>query len=69
METSKAIWDKLQDIYERNTSGNWNLLVRKLINLKYKDGIGMSEHLNEMKSILTQLARFDWVTFDIKKIG
>ena len=57
METSKAIWDKLQDIYERNTSRNRNLLVRKFIKLKYKDDTDMSEHLNEMKSILTQLAR------------
>ena len=57
LTSSKAIWDKLQEVYERNTDGNKTLLIRKLVNLRYKDGTDISEHLNEMKSIITQLAR------------
>ena len=57
LTSSKAIWDKLQEVYERNIAGNKTLLIRKLVNLRYKDGSDISEHLNEMKSIITQLAR------------
>ena len=57
LNSSKEIWDKLQDVYERKTAGNKTLLIRKLVNLRYKDEADIGEHLNEMKSIITQLAR------------
>ena len=56
-ETSAhSLWMKLQDLYERKTAGNKAFLIRKLVNLKFKDGESIAEHLNETQSIVNRLA-------------
>ena len=50
------LWKKLEELYERKTSMNKAYLIRKLVNLKYKPDKSIAEHLNEMKSIMNQLA-------------
>ena len=52
-KTSKELWDKLLYMYERDTPGNQNFLVRRLMNLRYKDGTEVSDYINEMQGILT----------------
>ncbi|KAK8921663.1 hypothetical protein KSP39_PZI019972 [Platanthera zijinensis] len=55
-ETSaQALWKKLEALYERKTAGNKAFLIRKLVNLKYREGSQMTEHLNLAQSIINQL--------------
>ena len=42
---------------------NKAFLFRKLVNSKYKEGTPIAEHLNEIKSIVNQLAAMK-ITFD-----
>ena len=51
-----SLWKKLEDLYERKTAGNKAFLIRKLVNLKYKEGASIAEHLNEIQSITNQLS-------------
>ncbi|KAJ8476439.1 hypothetical protein OPV22_020166 [Ensete ventricosum] len=51
-----ALWKKLEGLYERKTVGNKAFLIRKLMNLKYKEGTSIPEHLNEIQSITNQLS-------------
>ncbi|KAJ8492114.1 hypothetical protein OPV22_013835 [Ensete ventricosum] len=51
-----SLWNKLEGLYERKTIGNKAFLIRKLVNLKYKDGTSIPEYLNEMQSIPNQLS-------------
>lgn len=64
-ETSaNSLWKKLEDLYERKTAGNKAFLIRKLVNLKFKEGDSISEHLNEIQSIVNQLAAMKMVLDD-----
>lgn len=38
-------------------------LIRKLVNLKYKDNCFVKEHLNEIKYLVSQLLSMD-ITYD-----
>jgi len=44
-----------RSLYERKTTTNKAFLIRKLVNLKYKEGSSIAEHLNEVKNIIDQL--------------
>lgn len=54
--SAHSLWKKLESLYERKTAGNKAFLIRKLVNLKYKEGTSIAEHLNEMQSIVNQLS-------------
>ena len=60
-KSASVVWGKLQERYERKTVGNKTLLIRKLVNLKYKDGASVSEHLNQVQSIVNQLLAMEVV--------
>lgn len=64
--SAESLWKKLHDLYERKTAGNKAFLIRKLVNLKYKEsGTGtIGGHLNEMQSIVNQLASMEMVLDD-----
>ena len=47
---------KLEELYDRKSATNKAFLFWKLVNLKYKEGGSVAEHLNDMKSIVNQLA-------------
>ncbi|KAJ8504994.1 hypothetical protein OPV22_005880 [Ensete ventricosum] len=51
-----SLWKKLEGLYERKTAGNKAFLIRKLVNLKYKEGTSIPKHLNEIQSITNQLS-------------
>ena len=56
-ETSaEGLWKKLRDLYEKNTASNKVFLMKKLYNLKMKEGASVAEHLNEFNIIINQLA-------------
>ena len=54
-ETKADVWKKLENIFARKTSGNKTTLIRRLINLKYKDGNNMVEHISSFKGIVNKL--------------
>ena len=41
-----VVWKKLENIFSRKTLGNKTTLIRRLVNLKYKDGNNMVEHIS-----------------------
>ena len=47
---------KLESLYEKKTAQNKVFLIRKLVNLKFKDGNSVAEHLSDFQSIVNQLA-------------
>ncbi|CAM8972007.1 unnamed protein product [Rhodiola kirilowii] len=53
-EAYKA-WKKLESLYERKTANNKVMLIRKFVNMKYRDGSSMTEHLNEVQNVINQL--------------
>jgi hypothetical protein len=51
-QTSKQIWDKLKERFERNTVGNKLFLKQKLFSsVKMKDSDSLDDHLRRMKKI------------------
>ena len=61
--TAHSLWKKLEELYDRKSATNKAFLFRKLVNLKYKDGGSVAEHLNDMKNIVNQLASMK-IVFD-----
>ena len=55
---------KLEDLYERMTACNKTFLIRKLVNLKFKEGKSITEHLNQIQSIVYQLITMKMVLED-----
>ena len=55
-KTTKRLWNKLHDLYEKNTTSNNVFLMKKLYNLKMKEGALVAEHLNEFNIITSQLS-------------
>ena len=41
-----SLWQKLESLYERKTAHNKAFMIRRLVNLKYKDGNSVIEHLS-----------------------
>ena len=54
---------KLEELYDQKSATSKAFLLRKLVNLKYKEGGSVAEHLNDMKSIVNQLASMK-IVFD-----
>ena len=48
--------NNIEGLYDRKSATNKVFLFRKVVNLKYKEGNPIPEHLNEIKSIVNQLA-------------
>ena len=48
---TNVLWKKLESLYESKSATNKAFLHKKLVNLKYKDGTSIAEHLNELKNI------------------
>ena len=40
-----VVWKKLENLFARKTLGNKTTLIRIIVNLKYKDGSNMVEHI------------------------
>jgi gag-polypeptide of LTR copia-type len=50
------LWKKLESLYEQKTTANKTFLIRKLVNLKFREGTNVAEHLNEFQSLINQLS-------------
>ena len=40
------LWKRLSELFEYKNSLNKTFIIRKIVNLKYKDGSSMAEHLS-----------------------
>ena len=64
-ETSAyAIWKKLEEVKVKNSATNKALLMRRLVNLKLKEGGSIGEHLNDFQEIVNQLAAVNFKVDD-----
>ena len=50
-----VVWKKLENIFSRKTSGNKTTLIRRLVNLKYKDENNMVEHISSFQDTVNKL--------------
>ena len=50
------MWKKLSGLYERKNALNRTSLMRKIVNLKYRDGESMVEHVSTFMGFVNQLA-------------
>jgi len=55
----KALWDKLETLYQSKSLVNKLFLWKKLYNLRMKDGDSVIEHLNAFNNVVIQLASVD----------
>ena len=49
-------WQKLESFYERKTAQNKAFMIRRLVNLKYKDGNSVAKHLSNFQGLLNELS-------------
>eukprot|EP00253_Pinus_taeda_P017395 PITA_17395 len=65
---TKALWDKLETLYQsKSLVVNKLFLWKKLYNLRMKDGDLVIEHLNEFNTVVSQLASVDIKILDEDK--
>ncbi|MCO5561801.1 hypothetical protein L7F22_015425 [Adiantum nelumboides] len=50
-----GVWQALNNLYEKKSAASQVFWLKKLIDLRKKETIAMSTHLNEFKTILSQL--------------
>lgn len=53
------LWKKLESIFEKKTARNKTALIRRLVNLKYRDGNSMVEHTTQFQSIANKLVALE----------
>ena len=53
--TAHGVWQKLCDPYEKQSVASQIYWLKKLVDLKMKEGNSMSNHLNEFHTIFSQL--------------
>ncbi|KAL6136970.1 hypothetical protein ACLB2K_062265 [Fragaria x ananassa] len=49
------LWTKLESLFEKKTAAKKAFLVKKLVNMKYREGVRVTEHLNNFQSTINQL--------------
>lgn len=52
---AQTLWRNLQNLYERKTAQNKAFTIRKLVNLKYKEGRSVAEHLSDFQDMVNRL--------------
>ena len=57
--TAYGVWQKLCDLYEKQSAASQIYWLKKLVDLKMKEGTTMSNHLNEFHTIFSQLTAQD----------
>ena len=53
--TAYGVWTKLSGLYEKQSAASQVYWLKKLVDLKMKEGTPMSNHLNEFNTIYSQL--------------
>ena len=50
-----TLWKNSKDLYERKTAQNKAFAIRKVVNLKYRDGRSVAKHLSDFQDLVNQL--------------
>ena len=50
-----GVWQKLCDLYEKQSASSQIYWLKKLVDLKMKEGTSMYNHINEFHTIFSQL--------------
>ena len=58
------LWKKLESVFEQKTTRNKIFLLKKLVNMKLKEGTLITNHMNAFQSIVNQLATMKMVMDD-----
>ncbi|BBH02116.1 hypothetical protein Prudu_012586 [Prunus dulcis] len=58
------LWTKLSSMYERKTAQNKASVIRRLVNLKYRDGRSVTEHLSDFQGLINLLTNMKMVLDD-----
>ena len=61
------LWRKLCDLYDQKSAASQVYWLKKLVDLKMKEGASMSGHLNEFNTIFSQLSAQEVVFQDSVK--
>ena len=56
MKTSYELWKKLCNLYDQKSAASQVYWLKKLVDLKMKEGASMSDHLNEFNTIFSHLS-------------
>ncbi|KAL6346472.1 hypothetical protein AAG906_033268 [Vitis piasezkii] len=51
-----SLWQKLESLYERKTAQNKAFMIKRLVNLKYKDGNSVAKHFSNFQGLLNELS-------------
>ena len=57
------LWETLETLYASKTGNNKMFLLKQAMNLRYKDGSSISDHLNDFQGCFDQLSSMD-IKFD-----
>ncbi|KAL6187874.1 hypothetical protein ACLB2K_039269 [Fragaria x ananassa] len=49
------LWKKLESLFEKKMAAKKTFLIKELVNMKYSDGVRVTEHLNNFQSTINQL--------------
>lgn len=55
-KTNFELWQKLCDLYEKKSAAPQLYWLKQLVDLKMKEGMSMSRHLNKFNTIFSQLS-------------
>ncbi|RDY09565.1 hypothetical protein CR513_06050, partial [Mucuna pruriens] len=47
----RTLWEKIESLYASNYGNNKLFLLNSIVNLKFKEGASLSNHLNEFQEI------------------
>lgn len=53
---ARSLWNKLETLYVSKTSNNKLFLLKQLMNIRYKEGNLVSDHINNFQGVLDQLS-------------
>jgi len=67
-EDAKSLWKKIETLYASSTKNNKLYLLNSLMNLRYKEGISISDHLNDFQGLRNQLSQMG-IKFDDEVLG
>ena len=53
---ARTLWQKLEELYARKEGTNKMFLIKQLMNLKYREGAPVTDHVNAFQDIINQLS-------------
>lgn len=53
---ARTMWEKIESLYASKSGNNKLYLLNMLMNLRYREGSSISDHLNEFQGVLDQLS-------------